>query len=86
MSSLKIHVGNLSWNTNDESLRQAVGIYSPESYDSIMDLIVMRDRETGRSRGFGFVTFTNHDAAQAALENLNDQEVDGRWVRVNFVR
>ncbi|KAI8847009.1 hypothetical protein BC829DRAFT_434141 [Chytridium lagenaria] len=50
----KVFVGNLSWGTTDDSLRQHFG-----NYGQITDAIVLRDRETGRSRGFGFVTFEN---------------------------
>jgi len=75
----KVYVGNLSWNTTDESLRLAFG-----EYGSVTDSIVMRDRETGRSRGFGFVTFGSDDEANAAIGGLNDQDLDGRRIRVNL--
>ncbi|KAJ9125176.1 hypothetical protein QFC22_000130 [Naganishia vaughanmartiniae] len=65
----KIYVGNLSWNTNDELLGQC---------------IVMKDRETGRSRGFGFVTFASEQEANAAIAGMNEQELDNRRLRVNL--
>ncbi|KAJ7782871.1 hypothetical protein B0H16DRAFT_1447124 [Mycena metata] len=65
----KVYVGNLSWNTNDDSLKNS---------------IVMKDRETGRSRGFGFVTFNSPQEAEAAINGLNEQDLDGRRVKVNL--
>ncbi|KAG2358913.1 hypothetical protein BDR07DRAFT_1361568 [Suillus spraguei] len=77
--SAKVYVGNLSWNTTDDSLRDAFG-----SFGSVTDAIVMKDRETGRSRGFGFVTFSGGDEANAAIDGMNEQELDGRRLRVNL--
>ncbi|ETW80962.1 hypothetical protein HETIRDRAFT_418898 [Heterobasidion irregulare TC 32-1] len=77
--SAKVYVGNLSWNTTDDTLRQAFS-----EFGQILDSIVMRDRETGRSRGFGFVTFSTSEEADAAINNLNEQELDGRRIRVNL--
>ncbi|KAI8842615.1 hypothetical protein BJ741DRAFT_591415 [Chytriomyces cf. hyalinus JEL632] len=75
----KLFVGNLSWGTTDDSLVQAFS-----AYGSVTDAIVLKDRETGRSRGFGFVTMESADAAQAAIDALNEQDLDGRTVRVNI--
>ncbi|CAD6919942.1 unnamed protein product [Tilletia controversa] len=76
---VKIYVGNLSWHTTDQSLRDA---FSP--FGELQDSIVMKDRETGRSRGFGFVTFRNGDEANAAITSLHESELDGRRIRVNM--
>ncbi|KAJ4243841.1 Cinnamyl-alcohol dehydrogenase Flavonol reductase/cinnamoyl-CoA reductase [Fusarium torreyae] len=77
--SSKVYIGNLGWNTTDESLRQAFN-----EYGQVLDSIVMRDRDTGRSRGFGFVTFANGGEAEAAITGLNEQELDGRLIKVNL--
>ncbi|KAF9079329.1 hypothetical protein BGX27_006593, partial [Mortierella sp. AM989] len=74
----KLFVGNLSWNTTDDSLRQEF-----EQFGQVLDVIVMRDRETGRSRGFGFVTFSDDASADSAIKGLNEQELDGRTIKVN---
>ncbi|KAI9696696.1 MAG: hypothetical protein M1836_005058 [Candelina mexicana] len=75
----KLYVGNLSWNTNDNTLRSAF-----EDYGQVLDAVVMRDRDTGRSRGFGFVTMSSQDEAEAAIAGLNEQELDGRRIRVHL--
>ncbi|KAK0476615.1 putative RNA-binding protein 3-like protein [Armillaria novae-zelandiae] len=77
--STKVYVGNLSWNTTDESLRQAFS-----QFGTILDSIVMRDRESGRSRGFGFVTYGDPQEAQGAIDGLHEQELDGRRIKVNL--
>jgi len=77
--SAKLYVGNLSWNTTDETLRQTFG-----DYGQVLDSIVMRDRDTGRSSGFGFVTFGTQQEAEAAIGALNEQELDGRRIKVNL--
>jgi len=75
----KIYVGNLSWATTDDTLRNAF-----EGYGQLLDSIVMRDRDTGRSRGFGFVTFELAEQASHAIANMNEQELDGRRIKVNL--
>jgi len=76
--SIKLFVGGLSWGTDDNSLRTKF-----EKYGTVEDAVVIRDRETGRSRGFGFVTFSNNEEAEVAIENLNDAEFDGRNIKVD---
>ncbi|KAJ3003465.1 hypothetical protein HKX48_001749 [Thoreauomyces humboldtii] len=79
MASAKIFVGNLSWSTTDETLHAAFS-----QFGEITDCLVLKDRETGRSRGFGFVTFTDESQANAAIQGMNDQDLDGRSIRVNL--
>ncbi|KDQ06809.1 hypothetical protein BOTBODRAFT_192850 [Botryobasidium botryosum FD-172 SS1] len=55
-----------------------------ESYGQILDAVVMRDHDTGRSRGFGFFTFSSSTEAEAAVEILNDQDLEGRRIKVNL--
>lgn len=74
----KLFVGGLSWDTTDETLRAAF-----ESFGAIADVRVIRDRETGKSRGFGFVSFINDPEAINALTAMDGAEVDGRRIRVN---
>ncbi|RIB08123.1 hypothetical protein C2G38_1983307 [Gigaspora rosea] len=76
--SVKLFVGGLSWGTDDDSLRSKF-----EEYGRVEDAIVICDRDTGRSRGFGFVTFANDEDAEAAIQNMNEQEFDGRTIKVD---
>ena len=77
--SKKLFVGGLSWNTTEEGLRRAF-----EKFGEVVEAKVITDRETGRSRGFGFVTFSGDDSARQAMEGLNDTELDGRKIKVNW--
>jgi len=77
----KLFIGGLSWDTNDETLKAAF-----EKFGDITDAKVIVDRATGRSRGFGFVTFQSNDDAIAAREEMNGQEIDGRQVRVDIAQ
>lgn len=77
----KLYVGNLAWSTSSEGLRAAF-----EQFGSVADAVVVTDRDTGRSRGFGFVTFNDAAAADAAVQGLDGKPVDGRPLRVSFAR
>jgi len=74
----KLFVGGLAWATTDQGLRAAF-----EQFGEITEAVVINDRETGRSRGFGFVTFVNPGDADKAVDAMNGQEIDGRRVNVN---
>ena len=74
----KLFVGGLSWDTGDASLRQAF-----EAFGEVTDAKVITDRETGRSRGFGFVTLTDESAADQAIADMDGADLDGRTIRVN---
>jgi cold-inducible RNA-binding protein len=76
--SKKLFVGGLSWGTTDDGLHQAF-----ERFGEIVEAKVITDRETGRSRGFGFVTFANDDGAMGAVSEMNGAQLDGRTIRVN---
>eukprot|EP00181_Compsopogon_caeruleus_P004187 CAMPEP_0184688646 /NCGR_PEP_ID=MMETSP0312-20130426/30213_1 /TAXON_ID=31354 /ORGANISM="Compsopogon coeruleus, Strain SAG 36.94" /LENGTH=188 /DNA_ID=CAMNT_0027145903 /DNA_START=708 /DNA_END=1274 /DNA_ORIENTATION=- len=74
----KLFVGNLSWGVTDTDLLDAF-----EQYGAVTEAKVMTDRETGRSRGFGFVTYDSPESAQEAMEALNGIELLGRAIRVS---
>jgi RNA recognition motif-containing protein len=76
--SKKLFVGGLSWNTTDHDLRQAF-----EKFGDIEDAVIITDRDSGRSRGFGFVTFSDDSAARESISALNGTELDGRTINVN---
>eukprot|EP00252_Welwitschia_mirabilis_P027080 TRINITY_DN915_c0_g1_i3.p1 TRINITY_DN915_c0_g1~~TRINITY_DN915_c0_g1_i3.p1 ORF type:complete len:206 (-),score=63.03 TRINITY_DN915_c0_g1_i3:250-867(-) len=78
MSSSKLFVGGLPWGTDDEALKQAFS-----EYGQVIEAKVIVDRESGRSRGFGFVTYTSSEEAAAGLQ-MDGQELQGRAVRVNY--
>jgi RNA recognition motif-containing protein len=77
----KIYVGNLNYRTTDEGLRE---LFS--QYGEVVSAQVISDRDTGRSRGFGFVEMGNDESAQAATSALNGQEFEGRALKVNEAR
>lgn len=77
----KLFVGSLAWATNDEGLQAHFA-----TVGTVASAKVVTDRETGRSRGFGFVEFENDAEADAAVEKLNNSDLDGRSITVSEAR
>ncbi len=77
----KLFIGGITWGTTDEMLAEAFA-----QAGEVVSAQVMKDRETGRSRGFAFVEMATDEAAQAAIAMWNDQELDGRTIIVNEAR
>lgn len=77
----KLFVGGLSWDTTDEGLREAF-----EQFGEVDEAKVITDRDTGRSRGFGFVTYSQAENAETAMESMNGATLDGRQINVNEAR
>ncbi|MCA9381265.1 RNA-binding protein [Candidatus Dojkabacteria bacterium] len=75
----KVYVGNLNWAMKTEDLKE---VFS--EVGTVEDAIVITDRQTGRSKGFGFVTFSTEEEAQAAIQEFDGKEVDGRELRVSI--
>jgi len=78
MSNNRLYVGNLSWDSDEDSLMRAFS-----AYGNVQEATVITDRDTGRSRGFGFVTMTSDNEAASAVEAMNGAMLDGRAIRVN---
>lgn len=76
-----IYVGNLSFDVSDSGLQEAFA-----AFGEVGKANVITDRETGRSRGFGFVEMSNDEEAKAAIEGLNGSELGGRAVTVNLAK
>jgi RNA recognition motif-containing protein len=77
----RLYVGNLKYTVTSEQLQELF-----EQFGSVSSAQVLSDRDTGRSRGFGFVEMPNDDEAQAAIESLDGQDHDGRRLTVNEAR
>lgn len=77
MDNNKLFIGSLPWSVNNDSLRDLFA-----QYGEITDAVVIMDRDSGRSKGFGFVTFSSQDSAEKALE-MDGKEVEGRKIVVN---
>lgn len=75
---MNIYVGNLAYSVSDDDLKNAF-----EEFGDVQSAKIITDRQTGRSKGFGFVEMENDDEAQKAIDALDSTEMDGRTVKVN---
>jgi len=78
---MNIYVGNLSYQMSEDELRDAFG-----AFGEVSSVKILMDRETGRSRGFGFVEMPNQSEAETAIAQLNGKDVGGRALRINEAR
>ena len=78
---MNIYAGNLAYSVTDHSLQETF-----EEFGTVDSARVIQDRDTGRSKGFGFVEMPNADEASAAIEALNGKDIDGRAITVNEAR
>ena len=75
---MKIYVGNLPFGIDSDKLKELF-----DSFGDIEEAIVISDKFSGRSKGFGFVTFSDDEAAKKAIKEMNEKEVEGRALKVN---
>jgi len=78
---MNIYVGNLSYGMSEDELRDAFG-----AFGEVSSVKILMDRETGRSRGFGFVEMPNNSEAETAIAQLNGKDLGGRALRINEAR
>lgn len=78
---MKIYVGNMSFDTSEDDLRKAF-----EAHGQVDSVTVISDQYSGRSKGFGFVEMSNETEAKAAMESLNDSDLQGRTLKVDEAR
>ncbi|XP_072992085.1 glycine-rich RNA-binding protein 4, mitochondrial-like [Typha latifolia] len=79
MSSSKLFIGGLSYGTDDQSLKEAF-----DGFGNVTEARIITDRDTGRSRGFGFVNFDSTESATSAMSSMDGQELHGRSIRVSY--
>jgi RNA recognition motif-containing protein len=79
--SKKLFIGNIEWGTTEDELKELFG-----KYGEVEEGVIIRDRMSGRSKGFGFITFVNEEDADKAMEALNGYELNGRKLAVNEAR
>ena len=78
---MKLYVGNLPWSIDDKALKELF-----TSYGDIEEAVLIKDKFSGRSKGFGFVTFTDDAAAQKAIEEMHEKKIEGRPLTVSEAR
>jgi cold-inducible RNA-binding protein len=78
---MKIYVGNMSFDSSEDDIREAF-----EAHGQVDSVAIITDRDTGRSKGFGFVEMSNDDEARAAIEAINGMELGGRTLNVSEAR
>jgi cold-inducible RNA-binding protein len=79
--SKKLFVGGLSWNTTEDQLRDAFA-----GFGELTEVAIIMERDTGRSRGFGFVTFADPASATKAITEMDGKELDGRNIKVDAAK
>lgn len=79
--SNKLYVGNISFQLDENGLEQAFG-----EFGSVKSVKIISDRDSGRSKGFGFIEMDSSDEAQTCIENLDGKELEGRPLRVNVAK
>ncbi|EXB39885.1 Glycine-rich RNA-binding protein 2 [Morus notabilis] len=79
MSTSKLFVGGLSFGTDDQSLKDAFS-----GFGEVVDARVICDRDTGKSRGFGFISFLTTESAESAVSTMDGQDLQGRTIRVSY--
>jgi len=78
---LQIYVGNLAFSMTEDSIKELF-----EKFGEVVSVKIIKDRDTERSKGFGFVEMENKEEGEAAIAKLNDTEVEGRNIKVNVAR
>ena len=81
MEKNKLFVGSLPWAVTSDRLKEAFS-----QFGEVTDAVVISDRMSGRSKGFGFVTFATDEEAQKAIDGMNGKELDGREITVNVAK
>jgi len=81
MDKKKLYVGNLPWSINDQGLKDMFS-----AFGEVTEAVIISDRYTGRSKGFGFVTFANEADAEKAVAEMADKEIENRKIVVNVAK